>query len=91
MDILTFKKEVVKVEKISFNQYLINEFKEYLKGESFTRDLKQIYNYMQAFYNLDFKETKKQYIYLWNCYLEDNEVFKNEVEKIKQFVKNRNK
>lgn len=41
MDILTFKKEVVKVEKISFNQYLINEFKEHLKGESFTRDLKQ--------------------------------------------------
>lgn len=77
------------MEKMTYNEYLIKELKDYLPGNNFTEDLKKVYEYMQAFYNLDSKEMKKQYIYLWNCYFDDKEIFKNEVEKIKSFVKAR--
>lgn len=78
---------------MSMNQYLINELKDYLPKKSFTEDLKIIYEYIQQFYNVknNRKELNKIICYLIDCYFKEKEQFKNEVEKIKQFIKNRNK
>ena len=76
---------------LDFHSCLIEFFRDTLKYENAFQDaLNKIEKQIMVYYNIKVKDLIKIMSYLYSLYYENKEEFKKEVQKIKDFIKNRN-